>query len=71
MDEPLRNNTMTIDGSYTVVIHKLTIGNSLYFTHLVPIVLRPSLDVSYTAKKSLKRPENRVFDRFRKGGALL
>ena len=58
---------VTVEGSYTAVNHKVTVLNGPYFTHLVSIILRPFLDVSYTVTNSQKWSENQIFDHLRHG----
>ena len=60
-----RNNTVTMDGSYTAVNYEVTVINSPYFTYLILIVLWPFLEVPYKAKNNQKWPRNRVFYRLR------
>jgi hypothetical protein len=62
---PRPNITMTVNGAYAAVNHKVTLVNGPYFTRLASTVLRPFVDVSYTIKNGEKRAENRVLDRLR------
>jgi hypothetical protein len=57
-DVPRLNITMTANGAYTAVNHKVTTVNGPYFTRLASTVLRPFIDVSYTIKNDEKRTEN-------------
>ena len=54
-----RNNTMTVDESYTVINDKVTTINGLYFAHLVSTVLRP---IFWRVVCGRNRSENRVFN---------
>ena len=59
---PKRNNTVTVDKSYTDINRKATLTNGRYFAYLVSIVLRKCLWHIVCHQKQWKLPENRVFN---------
>jgi type V secretory pathway adhesin AidA len=61
-EKPRPNITMTANGAYTAVNHKITIVNGPYFTRLASTVLRPFVDGSYTIKNALKIEYLIVYD---------